>query len=74
MKTKLADAEERNRQAQKAKERLRDEIDLKYGIKTRKVKNMLRKLNKEMSLLTLKVRTILRPLFPAPARYCTHTS
>ena len=57
MKTKLADAEEQNRQAQKAKECLKDEIDLMYGIKTRRVKNMLRKLNKEMRLLRSELKT-----------------
>ena len=56
MKSKLAYAEEKNRLAMKEKESLRNEIDLLYGIRTRRVKNMLKKLNKEMGLFRSELR------------------
>ena len=57
MKSKLADAVERNREAKKCKECKRGELHLLYGKNTRRVKNVLRKLNREMRMLSAECRS-----------------
>ena len=57
MKSKLADAQERYREAKKAKECKRHELYLKFGPKSRRCKNVLSKLNREMNELRANIRS-----------------
>ena len=52
MKEKLTDAEEAFRKAKKEKEKIRLELNARYGINSRRSRNIVRKLNKEMRQLT----------------------
>ena len=56
MKSKLGDAEEKYRQAKKAKVSMRKDLDRLYGINSRRCKNVLRKLGKEMRKLKSNIR------------------
>ena len=51
MKNKMHDAEEDVRKAMKEKERAKKELDQHYGINSRKCRNVVKKINKEMRTL-----------------------
>ena len=55
MKKKLADAQERHREALKAKESKRNELDSLFGLRSRRCRNVMRKLGREMRILRSKL-------------------